>query len=145
MQNGPASMSEKVVFYALSRKFVQREADMPAEDAARQVIYQTLALGHHIGVIDCLKTALECPLDGFQDWISHLPQDGEAYRKLEGVLKWGEIMIDSTHTQLLALALDRASEGFLPQQRLWSASLLQALHAIELEPAMYLMVKRHAG
>jgi hypothetical protein len=137
-------MSEKVVFYALSRKFLQREADMPADDAARQVIYQTLALGHHIGVIDCLKPVLECPLDGFSDWLAVFPPEGEAYRKLEGVVKWGEIMIDSSHTHTMARALDAAAADFSPQQRSWADNLMQVLHAIELEPAMYLMVKRRA-
>ncbi|BEV70893.1 MULTISPECIES: formate hydrogenlyase maturation HycH family protein [unclassified Paludibacterium] len=134
-------MSGKVIFYSLSKKFLEREQDLPAEGPARQVIYQTLALGHHIGVIDCLKTALSCPLDGFDRWVGKLPP-GEARRKLEGVFKFGEIMIDASHTQLLALALSRAEAGFEEDELTWTRALMSALAAIEAEPAMYLMVKR---
>jgi hypothetical protein len=132
-------MSGKVVFYALSRKFLERESDMP--ETARQVIYQTLALGHHIGVIDCLKTVLECPLDGYEAWIGRLAE-GDARSKLQGVGTFGEIMIDSTHTHMLALALDRAQADFSEQEKQWAAQLMASLSAIELEPAMYLMVRR---
>ena len=133
-------MSGKIVFYALSRKFLESEAQVPA--TAQQVMYQTLALGHHIGVIDCLKVILECPLAGFEDWLTRLPE-GEARAKLAGILRFGEIMIDASHTQLLALALERARAGFSPDEAQWSERLMQALAAIEAEPAMYLMVKRH--
>ncbi len=134
-------MSGKIVFYALSRKFLEAEAKIPA--TAQQVMYQTLALGHHIGVIDCLKVILECPLPGFERWLTHLPE-GEARAKLAGILRFGEIMIDASHTQLLALALDRSRANFSIDETHWSERLMQALAAIEAEPAMYLMVKRHA-
>lgn len=136
-------MTQKVLFYALSQKFLERdEAPATAETSApRQVIYQTLGLGHHIGVIDCFKSVLDCPLDGFESWIGRLPE-GEARRKLEGVLKFGEIMIDSTHTHLLAAALDRARPAFSAEEDDWTQTLMRALAAIEAEPAMYLMVKR---
>lgn len=137
-------MNGKIVFYALNQKFLEREEHMPKgelPEQARQVIYQTLALGHHIGVIDCLKTVLECPLDGYQQWIGRLPE-GDARAKLEGALKWGEIMIDSTHTHMLALALDRAHADFSAEEQPWAERLMQLLRSIEAEPAMYLMVKR---
>lgn len=132
-------MSGRVIFYSLSKKFLEREQDLPVEGATRQVIYQTLALGHHIGVIDCLKTALSCPLDGYERWVGRLPP-GEARRKLEGVFKFGEIMIDASHTQLLGLALSRVE--FEGEELHWTRALMSALAAIEAEPAMYLMVKR---
>jgi hypothetical protein len=137
-------MSELVQFYALSRKFLQREEDVPATTGAQQVLYQALALGHHIVVIDCLKSVLDCPFDAFECWIARLPE-GEARSKLAGVAKWGEIMIDSTHVHLLALALDRARADFLPQEQQWTDTLMQVLQSIEAEPAMYLMVKRRAS
>lgn len=134
-------MSEKIVFYALSQKFLEREADMPEQ--AKQVMYQTLALGHHIGVIDCLKTVLSCPLDGYTQWISRIPE-GEARRKLGGLLKFGEITIDASHTRLLADALVPLRETLPAEEAQWTQQLLKALEAIEAEPAMYLMARRRA-
>ncbi|WP_278044715.1 formate hydrogenlyase maturation HycH family protein [Shewanella maritima] len=40
-------MSDKVLFYALSRKFVDEQTDVPEE--AKSVIYYGLAIGHHLG------------------------------------------------------------------------------------------------
>jgi hypothetical protein len=135
-------MSGKVVFYSLSKKFLEREQDLPPEGAARQVIYQTLALGHHIGVIDCLKPVLSCPGDGYEAWVACLPE-GEARRKLAGVQKFSEIMIDAGHIGMLGAALSGARATFEGEQIAWYQTLMAALAAIEAEPAMYLMVKRH--
>lgn len=52
-------MSETVVFSQLSRKFIDENDATP--DAAQQVVYYSLAIGHHLGVIDCLEAALSCP------------------------------------------------------------------------------------
>lgn len=51
-------MSEQVVFSQLSRKFIDENDATPAE--AQQVVYYSLAIGHHLGVIDCLEAALTC-------------------------------------------------------------------------------------
>ncbi|MGQ7109658.1 formate hydrogenlyase assembly protein HycH, partial [Escherichia sp. TWPC-MK] len=56
-------MSEKVVFSQLSRKFIDENDATPAE--AQQVVYYSLAIGHHLGVIDCLEAALTCPWDEY--------------------------------------------------------------------------------
>ncbi|UTH73043.1 formate hydrogenlyase maturation HycH family protein [Chromobacterium sp. IIBBL 290-4] len=132
----------RIVFHALGRKFLQREEDMPADDGARQVIYQTLALGHHIGVIDCLQARLSCPEDGYAAWLAALPE-GEARRKLAGALRFGEIMIDAGHAALLARALDQGRPAMSEEQRGWSDALMRELAAMAAEPALYLMVKRH--
>jgi len=132
-------MASQVIFYALSQKFLEREEDMPAE--AKQVMYYTLAVGHHIGVIDCMKAVLSCPLDGYQAWIARLPE-GEARRKFEGLLRFGEISIEAGHIQMLGAALDGIKADLLPQEADWQRQLMQALAAIEAEPAMYLMVRR---
>lgn len=132
-------MSATVFFYALRQKFLQREEDMPAQ--ARQVIYQTLALGHHIGVIDCLNVVLQMPYSAYQAWLARFPE-GEARSKLAGLLRFGEITIDATHTHLLAHALDKLPAGLGAEEKAWSARLMQALHDIEAEPALYLMVRR---
>ncbi len=57
-------MSEKVVFSQLSRKFIDENDATPAE--AQQVVYYSLAIGHHLGVIDCLEAALTCPWDEYR-------------------------------------------------------------------------------
>lgn len=40
-------MSEQVVFSQLSRKFIDENDATPAE--AQQVVYYSLAIGHHLG------------------------------------------------------------------------------------------------
>ena len=75
-------MSEKVVFSQLSRKFIDENDATPAE--AQQVVYYSLAIGHHLGVIDCLEAALTCPWDEYLAWIATLEAGSEARRKMEG-------------------------------------------------------------
>lgn len=87
-------MSEQVVFSQLSRKFIDENDATPAE--AQQVVYYSLAIGHHLGVIDCLEAALTCPWDEYLAWIATLEAGSDARRKMEGVPKYGEIVIDST-------------------------------------------------
>lgn len=131
-------MSGKVIFYQLGQKFLDRKEDMPAE--AKQVVYYSLAIGHHIGVIDCLKPILECPADDYAAWLAKLPE-GAARSKLEGLLKWGEINIDNTVTHLLAKALDGARAGYSETENQWATRLIQSLADIEAEPAIYLIAK----
>ena len=57
-------MSEKVVFSQLSRKFIDENDATPAE--AQQVVYYSLAIGHHLGVIDCWKR--RSPARGMNIW-----------------------------------------------------------------------------
>ncbi len=129
----------KVIFWSLRQKFVDSDDDVPEE--AQQVMYYSLAIGHHVGMIDCLKTELTCPLDGYQAWVNALPE-GEARRKLQGLITFGEINIDSTHTNMLALALDPFIKGDNPDFSKWSETLIRLLGEIENEPAIYLIVKR---
>ncbi len=63
-------MSETVVFSQLSRKFIDENDATP--DQAQQVVYYSLAIGHHLGVIDCLEAALSCPWDAYLAWIATL-------------------------------------------------------------------------
>jgi hydrogenase 3 maturation protease len=96
-------MPEHVVFYQLGRTFVHRGHDVPAD--SKQLIHYTLAIGHHIGVIDCFSARLEIPCGGFARWIARLPK-GEARRKLEGLSRFGEIEIAAPHVHLLKEALN---------------------------------------
>ncbi|EJU2646443.1 TPA: HycH family protein [Salmonella enterica subsp. enterica serovar Dublin] len=127
-------MSEQVVFSQLSRKFIDENDATPAE--AQQVVYYSLAIGHHLGVIDCLEAALTCPWDEYLAWIATLEAGSDARRKMEGVPKYGEIVIDFNHVQMLA----RAAQT--PQQQEWSKLMLSMLHDIHQESAIYLMVRR---
>ncbi|QBH98168.1 formate hydrogenlyase maturation protein HycH [Limnobaculum zhutongyuii] len=131
---------DKVVFYSLNQKFLDSDEDMPEQ--AQQVMYYSLAIGHHVGVIDCLKTLMECPTEEYRHWIAQLPEGGEARRKMEGLIKFGEITIDCTHTQLLAKAWSVVTKQLTEEQLLWTNTLMKALHDIEREPAIYLMVRR---
>ncbi|WP_436858670.1 formate hydrogenlyase maturation HycH family protein [Citrobacter tructae] len=133
-------MSETVVFSQLSRKFIDENDATPPE--AQQVVYYSLAIGHHLGVIDCLEAALTCPWDAYLAWIATLEAGSEARRKMEGVPKYGEIVIDVNHVQMLACAFDRALAVQSPQQQAWSKQLLSLLHNIHQESAIYLMVRR---
>lgn len=134
-----AGTDGKVIFWSLRQKFVDSDTDVPEE--AQQVMYYSLAIGHHVGMIDCLNTELICPLSGYQSWVNSLPE-GEARRKLQGLITFGEINIDSTHTNMLALALDPLTKDKNPDFREWSATLIRLLGEIEREPAIYLIVKR---
>ena len=99
-------MSETVVFSQLSRKFIDENDATP--DQAQQVVYYSLAIGHHLGVIDCLEAALSCPWEAYLAWIATLEAGSAARRKMEGVPKYGEIVIDSSHVAMLANAFDKA-------------------------------------
>lgn len=130
-------MSGKVTFFRLSKKFVD-EKDAPPE--VKQLQYYALAIGHHIGVVDCLSPVLVLEADDYFAWVRKLPQ-GEARRKLEGLDKWGELEIHQGHIAALAPALSGASSDFLPEEKQWADDLLQLLQSMKKEPAIYLVVR----
>lgn len=133
-------MSETVVFSQLSRKFIDENDATP--DAAQQVVYYSLAIGHHLGVIDCLEAALSCRWEDYIAWIGTLEAGSDARRKMEGVPKYGEIVIDINHVVMLAQAFDAARATQSDAQKAWSNQLLAMLHDIHQENAIYLMVRR---
>jgi len=132
-------MSDRVVFYQLSSRFLHKGQTPPPD--AEQVLYYSLGVGHHVGVIDTFKPILTCSSDSYLAPVDALPQ-GEARRKLDGLRKFGEIAIDATHTALLRNALSAARSGFDAEAERWSERLDQALREIEHEPALNLMVRR---
>lgn len=132
-------MSGHVVFYQLSSKFLQKGQTPPP--AAEQVLYYSLAVGHHIGVIDTFEPILTCDYDDYLKAVAALPE-GEARRKLDGLRRFGEIAIDLSHTALLRDALNKARPAFDSETERWSDRVDQALQAIEKEPALTLMVRR---
>jgi len=101
-------VSVRVVFYQLSGKFLQ-EGRAPPD--AEQVLYYSLAVGHHVGVIDTFKPILTCDYDSYCNAVAALPE-GEARRKLDGLRQFGEIAIDRSHTAALREALASARETF---------------------------------
>ncbi len=130
-------MSRKVEFYQLSRKFVDSK-DVP--EKFQHLIYYSLAIGHHVGVLDCFRKIMGMDREEYAKWIAKFPP-GEGRRKLEGVLKWGEIEITREHIGILLRSLNSALPGMLPEEKEWAYSLMGLLRAIAEEPAIYLVVR----
>ncbi len=93
----------EVVFYRLTRKFVDSEQSVPED--AMNILYYTLAVGHHTGVIDCFEPVLGCDRALFDQIVAAFPE-GEARRKLAGIASFGEITVDKTHVDTLTSAID---------------------------------------
>ena len=134
-------MSERAVFYQLTHKFVNDQASIP--DNAQQVLYYSLAIGHHVGVMDCFHSLMEVPLEDYRSWIAQLPE-GNGRRKLEGLLKWGEIEINSSHAGDLLHTLNAGLPGMAECETEWSRILMNCLQSMKNEPALYLMVRKRA-
>ena len=128
----------QIAFYRLSRKLVNNEQAIPED--ARQVMYYSLAIGHHVGVMDCFDQLMAIPDERFCGVVSRLPE-GEARRKLEGATKWQEIEINRSHVDQLLPALNGVLPALASEDAEWVRSLVGCLREILAEPAMYLMVK----
>lgn len=134
-------MTERAVLYQLTHKYLSQEQALP--EGPRQVIYYSLAIGHHVGVMDCFQSLAEIPVEDYRHWLSHIPE-GTGHRKLEGLLKWGEIEINCEHARDL-LPLLRNSLPFMDDGLVsWTRVLLDRLQRMLDEPALYLMVRKHA-
>ena len=94
---------DQVVFYELTRKFVETEEDVPQE--ACDVLYYTLAVGHHTGVLDCFEPRLSVPVDVFYSLVDALPE-GEAKTKFEAIRSFGECQLDKAAVPSLLEACD---------------------------------------
>ena len=92
-----------MVFYELTRKFVETEEDVPQE--ACDVLYYTLAVGHHTGVLDCFEPRLSVPVDVFYSLADALPE-GEAKTKFEAIRSFGECQLDKAAVPSLLEACD---------------------------------------
>jgi hypothetical protein len=134
-------MSERAIFYQLTHKFVNDEKAIPEE--VQQVIYYSLAIGHHVGVMDCFQSLMEIPLDDYRQWIARLPE-GQGRHKLEGVLKWGEIEVNSSHAAALLPSISAGLAQMNEAETHWASVLVQCLQKMEKEPALYLMVRKAA-
>jgi hypothetical protein len=133
-------MDERVVIYRLTHKFVSQEPE--AAEGPRQVIYYSLAIGHHVGVMDCLQPLIEMPLDSYRGWLQRLPE-GAGRSKLEGLLKWGEIEVGRHHVESLLPAL-REARPDLEAAAEETQTLIDCLEQMLREPALYLMIRKCA-
>ena len=134
-------MTERAVLYQLTHKFLSQKQTLP--EGPRQVIYYSLAIGHHVGVMDCFHMLIAIPLEDYRRWLAHIPE-GTGHRKLEGLLKWGEIEINHEHARDL-LPLLRNSLPFMDALDVpWTKALLDQLKKMIEEPALYLMVRKQA-
>ncbi|QGX88817.1 formate hydrogenlyase maturation protein HycH [Escherichia coli] len=116
---------------------------MPRPPRRSRVVYNTAPAIGRTGVYPItLEAALTCPWDEYLAWIATLEAGSEARRKMEGVPKYGEIVIDINHVPMLANAFDKARAAQTSQQQEWSTMLLSMLHDIHQENAIYLMVRR---
>lgn len=130
-------MTPKIIIYQLRTKFVNQREDVPED--AKQVVYYTLAVGHHVGVMDLFSSRLEISLEEFAAWVQSQPE-GPARTKLEGALRWGEIEVNQSHVGMLLPLLEAApAEG--PG---WTREFVECLNAVKQESAMYLMVRKVA-
>jgi hypothetical protein len=132
-------MAERVVFYQLTHKFVHEEKDIP--DGTRQIMYYSLAIGHHVGVMDCFQSLFDIPLEDYRQWVANFP-DGIGRQKMEGLLKWGEIEINRSHAPDLLPVLKDSMLAMNTAQAHWSDILTQCLQKMMEEPALYLMVRK---
>jgi formate hydrogenlyase maturation protein HycH len=130
-------MEQVVAFYQLSAKFVDSQ-DTPAE--AKNLIYYSLAIGHHVGVLDCFTSVLEMSLEKYKRWVVRLPP-GEGRQKLAGATRWGEIEIRQEHVGPVLEALRTALPDLSTEEVEWSTRLSQLLHNIVSEPVLYLLVR----
>lgn len=132
-------MKGDIVFYRLNAKILERAEDIP--ENARQVVYYSLAIGHHVGVFDCFKPVLRCDAAFFERLLEAFPE-GEAKRKFDGINRFGEITVDRSHTVLLGSAIHDISETADPDVTKWLNEFSVSLAAIEAEPAIYMMGRR---
>ncbi len=129
----------QVVFYQLTKKFVDTEESVP--DDAQDVLYYTLAVGHHTGVIDCFEERFRCPLEVYARLIDAFPE-GDARYKLEGIVSHGEIQIDKTHLAVMVpglAAMQDGGESLDAEVRAALDSLTGAVDVLAREGAAYIM------
>ena len=65
-------MTTQVFFYLLNERFVENDEQVPEQ--AKQVMYYSLAIGHHVGVIDCFKKLLICDYADYQRFVDTFPE-----------------------------------------------------------------------
>jgi hydrogenase-4 component J len=131
-------MEKRAVFYQLTHKLVNSQERIPED--ARQVIYYSLAIGHHMGVLDCFKSMMEISLEDYSRWIGHLPECN-GRKKMEGLLEWGEIELNSSHANDLLSMFRTALPRMNASELNWSNQIMRCMQQMVEEPAYYLMIR----
>jgi len=148
-QTSPETTIQDVVFYQLSVKFVDNDREIP--EASREVLYYSLQIGHHTGIIDCLREKIRCPYRAFIEVVEALPHESAARYKLEGILRHGEIQIDKTHLGSLYPAIGdllsntSSQYTFSEEAEAFLIAFSNALNAIREQPGVYLMGRLTPG
>jgi hydrogenase-4 component J len=132
-------MTEQAIFYQLTQKYVNTDKDIPED--AQQVVYYSLAIGHHVGILDCFQSLMEIPLDEYRNWAAQMPE-GKARHKLEGLLNWGEIEINRSHATDLIPVLKDSRPKMDAAGTHCTDVLLDCLQKMIQEPALYIMVRK---
>lgn len=147
---GPEKAPEAptVIFYRLGRKFVDDEREIPQESA--DVMYYTLAVGHHTGIMDCFDAKLSCPVEMFERIVALFDEDGQARYKLAGIIRSGEIQVDKSHVGVLDAAVDEACKKAAAEgadregERVWLEGFAEMLDAVKRDSAVYLIGRLRA-
>ena len=130
-----------VVFYRLSYKFVDNESSVPDKDTS-DIMYYTLAVGHHTGVIDCFGEGLSCPKPVYAE-VCGLIADERARYKLGGILRSGEIQVGQEDLPTLLPAVREALENGTPAPSeaalAWLRGFAALLEAMVADKVLYLM------
>ncbi|MDR1082896.1 MAG: hypothetical protein LBL27_03390 [Coriobacteriales bacterium] len=139
----------RVVFYRLCAKFVDNERSVPKETS--DVLYYTLAVGHHTGIIDCFSESFSCSQDVYERIIGLFPPESDAHYKLDGIRRKGEIQIDKSHLDVFDTSvndarasldaldvLDVGDEAYTAM-RDWLDGFSLSLDDMKCHPEVYLM------
>lgn len=94
-----------VTVHKLTRKFVDDSNSI--DEQAQQIMYYTLAIGHHTGVIDCFDEVERIPLESYERMCAAVADERVRY-KLEGVMRRTEIEMNKEYATSTALALGGA-------------------------------------
>jgi formate hydrogenlyase maturation protein HycH len=133
-------MAETAIeFYRLNQKFVDNRESTPSR--SENLIYHTMALGHHIGVLDCFQQVISVPENIYRCIVSKISRD-ECRKKLEGVLKWGEIEITPLHSGTLLQGITAAQDLMTQEEKDAAKQICDNLLLIEKEPTIYMVVRR---
>jgi formate hydrogenlyase maturation protein HycH len=106
------------------------------------VLYYSLAIGHHLGVVDCLEAAIEATTAEYKQWVNLLTAGSEAHRKMMGFFTFDEITIYPDHIHMLACAFSAVDKAKMTEKEIaMTAAFIDVLTAIYHEQTMYMMIR----
>jgi hypothetical protein len=132
-----------VIFYRLARKFVDDERSVPSDADTTNIMYYTLAVGHHTGVIDCFDECLSCTVPVYEAVCAELEEGSHARYKLEGVLRSGEIQVLQEDAPELSEAAHAALEDSADSPaKDWLRQFAELLDEMGRTKSLYLMGRK---